>query len=153
MTSQQADVPPNNEPAPLAFKPGVYLQEKAGTIGTGATAKTAEYRSFWVTLQIGEETVEMMLLNDDFHPTGIREKLPLSTVLGPDWHYIAEGEKRYQKLLPQLERLLTAQVATKEAPTEGKKSGNWWESGGNTNKKSSKKSPTEKNPKNNWWSK
>ncbi len=111
-------------------KPGIYLQEKKSSIGTGGTAKVTEYRTFWVTLILGEASAEMVLLDDDFRPTGIRETFSHEIILGPGWHFIAEGEKRYQRLKPHLDRLLApkpepaAQTAAPAAPKA-----NWWGGG------------------------
>ncbi|MDR1921366.1 MAG: hypothetical protein LBS31_06440, partial [Candidatus Adiutrix sp.] len=107
MTSQTIDDAANAGEAP-AVRPGIYLEEKTGAIGVGGTAKTAQYRTFWVTLLISEANVEMLLLNDDFRPTAVRETFPVAVVQGPGWHYIAEGEKRYNKLRPHLDRILLA---------------------------------------------
>ncbi len=119
------------------FKMGIYLQEKKSTIGTGGTAKTAEYRTFWVTLRLKGEACEMLLLDDDFKPTGIRETFTHAILSGAGWYYIAEGEKRYQRLLPHLERLLAPKTAAAKpaaAARGGAASGggNWWGGGEKT---------------------
>jgi hypothetical protein len=124
---EQAEAP-NSDQGPV--KPGIYLQEKKSTIGTGGTAKTAEYRTFWVTLRVAEASVEMLLLDDDFRPTAIREIFSHEVVLGPSWHFIVEGEKRYQRLRPHLDRLLAPpppKAETKKAAP--KATANWWGGG------------------------
>ncbi|MDR2946198.1 MAG: hypothetical protein LBV79_05580 [Candidatus Adiutrix sp.] len=130
----QLDPAQQNQTAPAidaagGVAPGIYLEEKKSSIGTGNTAKTAEYRSFWVTLDIRERDAEMLLLDDDFKPTGIRKSISLETLSGPGWHFIAEGEKRYQRLKPLLERLQAA-AAPKPAAQAAPKSANWWDGGG-----------------------
>jgi hypothetical protein len=140
-------------------KPGIYLQEKKSTIGTGGTAKTAEYRTFWVTLLVGEASVEMLLLDDDFRPTGIREIFTHEAVLGTGWHFIAEGEKRYQRLRPHLDRLLAPPPPRAEAK-KAAPAANWWGGGEpegqpkdpfalDKSKKSAKPEPK----KGGWWEK
>lgn len=133
MTSSNPD-PPGPGQAEAAgddqnfVKPGIYLQEKKITIGTGSTAKDAEWRTFWATLRMEAGSVEMLLLNDDFRPTGLRETFASEVVLGAGWHFIIEGEKRYQRLRPHLDRLLASPrpkaVAKKSAPAA-----NWWSGG------------------------
>ncbi len=138
-------------------KPGIYLQEKKSTIGTGGTAKLTEYRTFWVTLRVEEAQVEMLLLDDDFKPTGIRETFAHGTISGPGWHFIAEGEKRYQRLRPHLDRLLAPKpqpAAAKPAPAANR----WWDGGGGEakdpfaiDKPKTKAQPAAK--KGGWWDK
>lgn len=120
--SDQAEAPDSDQ-GPI--KPGIYLQEKKSSIGTGGTAKTAEYRTFWVTLRLGEASVEMLLLDDDFRPTGIRETFSREVVLGSGWHFIVEGEKRYQRLRPHLDRLLAPPPPKAEA-RKAAPAANWW---------------------------
>lgn len=132
-----------------AFRPGIYLEEKTGSIGTGGTAKTAAYRSFWATLSISEHSAVMVLLNDDFRPTSIREIYPLETLRGPKWHYIAEGQKRYARLRPHLDRMAAQpDPAAARAPAEKPGSGNWWAGGGSAGASKKKEPPKRKN---NWW--
>jgi hypothetical protein len=86
---------------------GIYLQTKKSTIGTGSTAKHAEYRNFWATLSIGENHVEMILLDDAFHLTGIREKFLLGEVIeGLNWLFVEQGAKKFSQLKPRLESIL-----------------------------------------------
>ena len=131
------------------IKPGIYLEEKKSVIGTGGTAKTAEYRTFWVTLAVTQTTVSMVLLDDDFKPTAVKENFAHEIISGPNWYYIAEGEKRYQRLRPYLDRLLTPPAPA--AKPEAKTSGNWWDGGGTSSSISAKKKPTATNTKKNWW--
>ncbi|UQZ89772.1 hypothetical protein C4J81_11355 [Deltaproteobacteria bacterium Smac51] len=134
-----------------SLKPGIYLEEKISTIGTGSTAKSAEYRTFWVTLTVSEKSAVMVLLNDDFRPTAIRETFSTEVLLGPSWHYIAEGEKRYSILRPHLDKMLAPPAtARSSAPAKSASSGNWWD-GGAPAKAAAPKKKAEPAKKNNWW--
>jgi hypothetical protein len=98
---------------------GIYLQTKKSTIGTGSTVKHAEYRNFWATLSVGDTHVEMILLDDAFLLTGIREKFPVEEVSdGPNWLYVEQGAKRYGQLKPKLSNILNP--PPKAAPTSPK---------------------------------
>jgi hypothetical protein len=101
---------------------GIYLQTKKSTIGTGSTAKHAEYRNFWVTLIIGETHVEMVLLDDAFMLTGIRERFTLEEVTGSNWLYVEQGAKKYGQLKPRLDNILHPQPkqATPKSPPASK---------------------------------
>ncbi|MDR2351984.1 MAG: hypothetical protein LBF22_02275 [Deltaproteobacteria bacterium] len=116
------------------LREGIYLQTKKSTIGTGSTAKHAEYRNFWVTLSIGETHVEMILLDDSFMLTGIREKFTFEEVTGANWLFVEQGAKKYSQLQPRLSRILnpppkpgTNKPASGKpgAPPAAKKDG-WW---------------------------
>lgn len=142
------------------IKPGIYLEEKKSSIGTGGTAKIAEYRNFWVTLSLGSASVEMLLLDDDFRPTAIRETFSHEVLLGPGWHFIVEGEKRYQRLRPHLDKLLTPPPSRAEPKAAAPKAANWWGGGEeqgepkdpfalDKSKKSAKPTPK----KGGWWEK
>jgi hypothetical protein len=126
---------PDGQPAPPdpdSFREGIYLEQKKSTIGTGSTAKTTEYRTFWATGRITAESAIMVLLDDAFKPTAIRETFPLETLTGPNWFFIAEGEKKYHQLRPVLDRLLEAppQSAATPQPAPAKAAtGNWWDGG------------------------
>ncbi|MDR2456488.1 MAG: hypothetical protein LBE49_07850 [Deltaproteobacteria bacterium] len=85
---------------------GIYLETKKSIIGTGSTAKAAEYRNFWATLRLVDEIIEMVLLDDAFSLTGIREKFPVEVLSGPNWLYVEQGEKKYRQLRPKLDSLL-----------------------------------------------
>ncbi|MDR1546584.1 MAG: hypothetical protein LBU12_07755 [Deltaproteobacteria bacterium] len=85
---------------------GIYLETKKSQIGTGNTARTAEYRNFWATLRVGEEFLEMVLLDDAFGLTGIKEKFSVEVVAGPNWLYVEQGEKKYRQLKPKLDDIL-----------------------------------------------
>ncbi|MDR1045300.1 MAG: hypothetical protein LBP33_09310 [Candidatus Adiutrix sp.] len=140
-----------------AVRPGIYLEEKKSSIGTGGTARMTEYRTFWVTLSIDEKSAVMVLLDDDFKPTAIRETFSREIILGDGWHFIAEGEKRYQRLRPHLDRLLApprTPAAPQAAPAKG--GGNWWDGGGEVKDpfaldRKSKARPVPK--KGGWWDK
>ncbi|MDR3134469.1 MAG: hypothetical protein LBU69_00055 [Deltaproteobacteria bacterium] len=109
---------------------GIYLETKKNIIGTGSTAKVAEYRNFWATLRVTEMVMEMVLLDDTFGLTGIREKFPTEVVSGPNWLYVEQGEKKYRQLKQRLEQLAAPPVA-KQPPKKsgggaaGSKKG-WW---------------------------
>lgn len=133
MTLPDPDNQSREIPAPEtdgALTPGIYLEEQKSVIGTGGTAKTTEFRNFWVTLTVTEACAEMVLLDDDFRPTGLRRTFGCETILGPGWHFIAEGEKRYQRLRPHLDRLLvsSAPKAAGTPPAKGQ-AANWWSGG------------------------
>jgi len=165
MTQSDQDNPNKDEARALeaggAVKPGIYLEEKKSSIGTGGTAKTAEFRNFWATLLIRENKAEMVLLDDDFRPTGLRESFAFEILSGPGWHFIAEGEKRYQRLRPHLDRLL-APPAPKpaEAKPAAPKAAKWWEGGGETGGPAKDPFALDKKPKTapapkkgGWWDK
>lgn len=97
---------------------GIYLETKKNIIGTGSTAKVAEYRNFWATLRIVEDIMEMVLLDDAFGLTGIREKFPVEVVTGPNWLYVEQGEKKYRQLRPKLDNLLAPPAAPKPTPAK-----------------------------------
>ncbi|MDR1050787.1 MAG: hypothetical protein LBP95_06855 [Deltaproteobacteria bacterium] len=92
--------------APAGLSEGIYLETKKNIIGTGSTAKVAEYRNFWATLKVGGQVVEMVLLDDAFGLTGIREKFPVEVVSGSNWLYVEQGEKKYRQLRQKLDNLL-----------------------------------------------
>ena len=116
------------------IKPGVYLEVKKGVIGTGVTAKSTEYRNFWMTLTVTENEVELLLLDQDFNLTGVTDKLSVDEFLSGRFSYIAQGEKRYQLLLNKLvEKNKAASPGPKPGSPakpkadEGKAEGKWWE--------------------------
>ncbi|MDR2612971.1 MAG: hypothetical protein LBG06_09170 [Deltaproteobacteria bacterium] len=87
---------------------GIYLQTKKSTIGTGNTAKDTEYRNFWATLSVGETHVEMILLDDAFMLTGIRERFPVEDITeSPNWLFVEQGAKKYSQLRPRLDNILS----------------------------------------------
>ena len=90
---------------------GIYLETKKNIIGTGSTAKVAEYRNFWATLRIVDDFIEMVLLDDVFGLTGIREKFAVEVLSGPNWLYVEQGEKKYRQLRPKLDNLLAPPVS------------------------------------------
>ncbi|MDR1608777.1 MAG: hypothetical protein LBT38_10280 [Deltaproteobacteria bacterium] len=125
------------------LREGIYLETKKSLIGIGSTAKVTEYRNFWVTLRIKEAKVEMILLDDAFSLTGIRETFDHEVVLGANWLYVEQGEKKYQQLKPRLEKILNpppkkpaqpssegaASVFKRQPPSSsppGGKKGGWW---------------------------
>ena len=108
--------------------PGIYLELKKGMLGTGNTAKPTEFKNFWVTLKIEAAKVVMILLDDEFRPTAIKETFSIDTIRGAGWHYVEAGVKRYGLLKDYLERQAAAQSAAKakkKAAPSGEKTG-WW---------------------------
>ncbi|MEW5724988.1 MAG: hypothetical protein AB1896_17890 [Thermodesulfobacteriota bacterium] len=120
------------------IKPGIYLEVKKGTIGVGHTAKSAEYRNFWMTLNQGQGEIELLLLNEDFMLTGVRDCVPESEFATTRFTYIPQGDKRYQLLLKKLAQKENQSAAFKPRPAEAGKakappepSGptvKWWDS-------------------------
>jgi hypothetical protein len=110
---------------------GIYLETKKNIIGTGSTAKVAEYRNFWATLRVSEVVMEMVLLDDNFGLTGIKEKFPTEVVSGPNWLYVEQGEKKYRQLKLKLDQMLAPPAPKQPAKkpggsgASGAKSG-WW---------------------------
>jgi hypothetical protein len=92
-----------------SLREGIYLQTKKSTIGTGSTAKATEFRNFWATLKVEESHVEMILLDDAFLLTGIREKFTKEELCGPNWLYVEQGEKKFSQLKPKLLNILNPQ--------------------------------------------
>ena len=131
MTSERDD-----QPAPAAPEPGdklqegIYLEKKKSSIGTGGTAKAVEYRNFWATGSLEAGSAVMVLLDDNFNPTGLRETFSLKTLTGPDWYFITEGEKKYQRLRPQLDQILNPPETKAETPPPAAAAppkAKWWE--------------------------
>lgn len=113
------------------IKDGIYLEVKKGVIGTGHTAKTEEYRNFWMTVGQQGDEVQCVLLNNDFKLTGIRETIPAAEFNSDRFTYIPQGEKRYRALLAQLAEAApvkkTAPTATGPTKPEKTSSPKWWE--------------------------
>jgi len=151
---------PSGPSAPPSFTEGIYLQKRKSSIGTGGTAKTTEYRNFWATGSITGDSVIMVLLDDAFKPTTVRESFPLKDLTEPTWFFIAEGEKKYQFIRPLLARILAAppKEASAPAPAEAAPAP-WWGGGAPSGppanpfeiKKTPQKKPTPK--KGGWWDK
>jgi hypothetical protein len=173
MTTDPIDQPVPASPAdPAGFQEGIYLENKKGSIGTGSTAKSAEYKNFWATASLKDDSAVMALLDSEFKPTAVLETFSLEVLTGPNWFFVTEGQKKYQQLRPILDRLLAAQ-AQKTAEAEAAKAkaaeakakaaepaaANWWggaaPSGPPANpfelKKTDKKQPAAK--KGSWWEK
>lgn len=115
------------------FKPGIYLEVKKGTIGTGVTAKSSEFKNFWLVMPESEGKTLIILLDEDFKLTGLKETVSVKEFETGRFTYIPQGEKRYNLLINQLEKMkqeqlkkksLQAQKASEAAP---KKAANWWE--------------------------
>jgi hypothetical protein len=126
---------------------GIYLETKKNIIGTGSTSKVAEYRNFWATLRIAGGVMEMVLLDDSFALTGIREKFPVEVVGGSNWLYVEQGQKRYLQLKPKLESLL-APPAPKAPAAKGPGGGKAAAAKGPVGGK-----PAAAGRKTGWWSK
>ncbi|MDR2366714.1 MAG: hypothetical protein LBF58_01170 [Deltaproteobacteria bacterium] len=109
---------------------GIYLETKKNIIGTGSTAKVAEYRNFWATLRVSEVFMEMILLDDNFGLTGIKEKFPTEVVSGPNWLYVEQGEKKYRQLKQKLDQMLAPPApkpqAKKPTGTSSPNKTGWW---------------------------
>lgn len=117
------------------FKPGIYLEIKKSTIGTGHTVQTAEYRNFWMTSKHKDGVVQLILLDEDFKLTGITDEVTVSELNTERFKFIPQGEKRFNLLTRQLEERAkkaaekkAAQLAAQSASTqpEAKPTG-WWE--------------------------
>ena len=115
-----------------SIKPGLYLEVKKGTIGEARTAQDVEYRNFWMTLSQEGGLVELLLLDNDFKPTGLKESRPVADFESGALTYIPQGEKRYQLLLKKLTAKRPAPSPSKApAPAPAKdapqKPAGWWE--------------------------
>ena len=150
---------PGDQPVPmiLQLKEGIYLEKKMSSIGTGSTAKTVEYRNFWATGSLEADFAVMILLDNEFKPTSLKETFSLEVLTGPNWFFIAEGEKKYQFLRPQLDQIMSPQPQSAKAETPAAPSSpKWWEgdvpAGPPANpfelKKTAKKAPPKKGG---WW--
>lgn len=153
--------------------PGIYLEVKKGTIGTGVTAKSTEYRNFWITVSQDEQGVQAILLDTEFSPTGIREIFAVSDFESGRLNYIPEGEKKYQQLIARLTAGASNQPQSPPSPKPAQagetnpKPAKWWESGqakmeepgdifrrpgdGPVRKPGKKTTKTEVKTKKNWW--
>jgi hypothetical protein len=136
--------------AECRLQEGIYLQTKKSIIGTGSTAKHAEYRNFWVTLSVGDTHVEMILLDDSFGLTGIREKFLLEDINeSANWLYVEQGEKKYGQLKPKLANILNP--APKAPPAS--KTGASKASAAGSIRKSGAKPQSAAGRKDGWWNK
>ncbi|MBW2052033.1 MAG: hypothetical protein JRI85_07295 [Deltaproteobacteria bacterium] len=88
------------------IQPGIYLEIKKGSIGTGHTAKDVEYKNFWILFSQEDGLALIYLLDNDFNPTGIRETISASEMKKRSFTYIPEGEKRYRNILKKFGRRL-----------------------------------------------
>jgi hypothetical protein len=151
---------PSAPSASSVFLQGIYLQKRKSSIGTGGTAKTTEYRNFWATGSITGDSALMILLDDSFKPTTVRESFRLSDLTEPTWFFIAEGEKKYQFIRPLLDKILAAppkEASAAPAPAEAAPAP-WWgggaPSGPPANPFEIKKTPQRPAPKKGgWWDK
>ena len=110
---------------------GIYLESKQGTIGTGSTAKTQEYRNFWMTIDQVDDMVHCVLLDNDFNLTPLKESFQVADFESGRFTFIPQGEKRHQRLLKKIKAPAPVQTdpPKTQAPAAGKKdqAGRWWE--------------------------
>lgn len=59
------------------IKEGIYLETVSAKIGTGGTAKEQQIENYYLAKSIGEGMVEMRLLDMDYEPMNIVEKVGL----------------------------------------------------------------------------
>jgi hypothetical protein len=149
---------------------GIYLEVKKGVIGTGHTAKSAEYRNFWMTLAQEGDQVHCVLLNQDFQLTGLNETFTTEDFESGRLTYIPQGEKRYQILLRELLEIKLKQKKkappaadpspTAAKPKEEPKAKKWWEGEQKsltaedifgTRVRTDKPEEAEPKPSGNWW--
>lgn len=114
--------------------PGIYLEVKEGSIGTGATSRTQQYRNFWMTLIQDGSEVKVRLLDADFQLTAVSEVFSVADFESGRLTYIPQGDKKYQALILKLKqtakppaskpRPLEEPSASPDKPASGK----WWES-------------------------
>ncbi|MCL2029271.1 MAG: hypothetical protein FWG97_02500 [Deltaproteobacteria bacterium] len=153
MTSEYDDQPAPDPGDKL--KEGIYLEKKKSSIGTGGTAKAVEYRNFWATGSLEADSAVMVLLDDNFNPTSLRETFSLKTLAGPDWFFISEGEKKYQRLRSRLDQILKPPETKAETPAAAPSKVKWWEgsapSGPPANPFELKKPPKIPKKKGGWW--
>ena len=113
------------------IKPGIYLESKVSTIGTGITTQSTEYKNLWMTLNQTDDKMQVVLLDDDFKLTGVRQAFPISAFEENKLTYVPEGEEKYQALLMEfVQKRKKARPAPKAQPSAQKaepKAGNWWE--------------------------
>jgi hypothetical protein len=162
MTTDLKDQPA--PPGPGGFREGIYLESKKSSIGTGSTAKKAEYRHFWATASLNGDSAVMALLDDAFNPTPVVETFSLEALTGPNWLFVAEGEKKYIQLRPFLDRMLAAlakkRAEAEAAPAKPDKPANWWGGGAPSGPpanplelKKDPKKPAAPAKKGGWWEK
>ncbi len=150
-------------------KPGIYLEKKEGVIGTGHTAKSAEYRFFWMTLPQEGEIVKCLLLDQDFNPTGIQDTKQSSDFESDTIVYIPQGDKKYNLLLKKLlaqgktapaKKAPAAAAGKQKAEPDSKASPKWWEQSEKKiepgdifgrKEEDKKKGQTKIQDKKNWW--
>ena len=58
------------------LREGIYLQEKKGSVGTGATSQNIVYKNYYAVRLTGAHA-ELFLLDDDLALTGLKERLPM----------------------------------------------------------------------------
>jgi hypothetical protein len=144
------------------IKPGIYLERKESTIGTGITTQSTEYRNLWMTLNQTEDKMQVVLLDDDFKLTGVRQAFPVSDFEEQKLTYVPEGEDKYQALLMEfVQKRKKTRPAPKPKPAAQKaepKTGNWWESpekevkpGDAFKRNGEKPQPAAATPQGNWW--
>ena len=118
-------------------KPGIYLEVKKGKLGSAITAQDTEFKNFWLITVLDDGQIQLILLDHDFKPTGIREVKSASVLEGAKYSYIPQGEKRYQLLVKKYGDKLTKLAKPKPAGSvnnsaKQKKAGaakkiSWWQ--------------------------
>jgi hypothetical protein len=62
----------------------------------------------------------MILLDDAFMLTGIRERFPVDEIAdGPNWLFVEQGGKKYAQLKPRLESILNPRPKAAPKPAPG----------------------------------
>ncbi|MBW2621444.1 MAG: hypothetical protein JRD68_00940 [Deltaproteobacteria bacterium] len=89
-------------------KPGIYLEIKKTTIGSGSTSRDASFRNFWLAVFQEDGKALITLLDDDFKLTGLNEMVTSEQLASDRFTYIPEGEKRYEDLLEVLKKRAAA---------------------------------------------
>ena len=135
-----------------SVQPGIYIEIKKGQVGTGSTAKPAEFRNFYLVRPSGD-MLETILLTDKLAPTGIIERIPPARFDSTwrheprlDKYFAAIASKVPSKPAPKAPaapapaaKPQPASTAAKPKPkaTPAKEDGGgqpWWESGGSGKK-------------------
>lgn len=119
------------------IKPGIYLEVKKGKVGSAVTAQDTEFRNFWLITVLDDGRIQLVLLDHDFKPTGMREVKPASVLEDSKYSYIPQGEKRYQLLLkkygdkltkpPKPKPAASANNSAKRKKPESPKKISWWQ--------------------------
>lgn len=89
-----------------SVREGIYIEIKKGKVGTGSTAKPAEFRNFYLVRPSGD-MVETVLLTDKLQPTGIIEHI-MAVKFDSTW--------RHEPRLDKYVAAISSKVPTKPAP-------------------------------------